>query len=193
MQKHKGSHVKDSFECVICYKRFPGAGESNQFRCQNHANIPDELTFGQNHAIQTSNMAPNFIQTISNMPPEPHTKKQKLQKDPTEETDFYIPNNEDPSSIPSSSSSVISTSSDSPPKRKQPKASNVPKPIHKCAFCDFVTVTQKSFEEHHRENHKNEDVNKQTKILSQVFTNITRLQIRSISRVTAVGDRFCQY
>ena len=165
MQKHKGTHVEDSFECVICYKRFPGAGETNQFRCQNHANIPDQLTFDQTTAIQTSNMAQQNFQTISTMPPEPQTKKQKLQKDPTEETDFYIPNQEDSSSI--TSSVISSTSSDSPPKRKQPKAtSNVPKPIHKCAFCDFVTVTQKSFEEHHRENHKNEDVNKQTKILS---------------------------
>ena len=134
------------------------------------------LTFDQSHMTaiqnQTSNMAQNFqISTISNMSPKPHSKKQKLQTSDPEETDFYIPNQEDSSSIPSSSSSVISSTSDSPPKRKQPKASNVPKPIHKCAFCDFVTVTQKSFEEHHRENHKNEDVNKQTKILSQVFSN----------------------
>ena len=130
------------------------------------------ITFDQNQMTQaafqqsTSNMAQNFqISNFSNI--EPQSKKQKLQREP-EETDFYIPNQEDSSSIPSSSSSVMS-SDRSPSKRKQPKSSNVPKPIHNCAFCDFTTVTQKSFEEHHRENHKSEDVNKQTKILSQVL------------------------
>ena len=119
----------------------------------------------------TSIMAQNFQNSIQNnfiVQNEPQSKKPKLQQ---EETDFYIPNQDDSSSIPPSSSGstgIIPDGSSSKRKQPKPNSSNVPKPIHKCAFCDFVTVTQKSFEEHHRENHKNEDVNKQTKILSQV-------------------------
>ena len=119
----------------------------------------------------TSIMAQNFQNSIQNnfiVQNEPQSKKPKLHQ---EETDFYIPNQDDSSSIPPSSSgstSIIPDGSSSKRKQPKPNSSNVPKPIHKCAFCDFVTVTQKSFEEHHRENHKNEDVNKQTKILSQV-------------------------
>ena len=122
----------------------------------------------------TSSMAQNSngfqIPNFSNIQNEPQSKKLKLHQD-HEEIDFFIPNQEDtPSILSSSSATGIISSDSSSAKRKQPKSnsSNVSKPIHNCAFCDFVTVTQKSFEEHHRENHKSEDVNKQTKILSQV-------------------------
>merc|ERR1711962_1586563 len=56
LQKHKGTHVQDSFECVICYKRFPGSGDLNQFRCQDHLNM---------HANMPVNMSANMSEKMS--------------------------------------------------------------------------------------------------------------------------------